>query len=213
MIEKNNPFGERRNKIDTWTNEFGITQFKKIVEEYKTKRAIATAMNIHRNTLLEWLNKSPDLYQAFLEASTEVHKKVEQNMYERANGITYTEEHYEFEEMTKAEYKRRVDLEMAIFERDNPDADELDKALHKQSISKYKKVKKKEVTKFIPPDVSSQRFILTNRKPDEWKDKQHVVETHIEPELTADQKEKLGTQYMLEEYGDLIDENKASEYD
>lgn len=119
---------------------------------------IAKNMGISRSTMNEWRKKYPDISAALKKGKEISDYEVENALFKRATGYTKT---------LKKTFKCRV-----------VEYDELGKKKKEEEILKegFDEI-------HVPPDTGAAIFWLTNRKPEEWKQKRDSKETYDEEEI------------------------------
>lgn len=190
----------RRNR-ESWETEKGIEKFREICEVNHTNRGISACLGISPSTLNTWLRQSEALKEVYDISLNKNISYVESSLYERAMGLESLEETQEPIRMTAKEYKERLAVEVDRFMRDHPDADELDIALFKMSVPKTRMMTTKVVRKKIVGDASSQQFYLTNRAPDEWKNRRNDTVQSVQVGLSSGEKKALVKEYIKDLVG------------
>lgn len=114
---------------------------------------IAKALGITRPTLYAWRDKYPEFAEAIRKGKAVIDAEIENKLLDNARGHVFWEETQE-----------RV---TALDKRGKPMFDEFGKMLTEM-------VTTKRVLKYVKPDTTAQIFWLKNRKPGEWRDKQHL---------------------------------------
>jgi transposase-like protein len=107
---------------------------------------IAKALGITRPTLYAWRDKYPEFAEAIRKGKAVIDAEIENKLLDNARGHVFWEETQEL-------------------------CDVIDEETHKRV---KKMVTVKRVLKYVKPDTTAQIFWLKNRKPHEWRDKQHM---------------------------------------
>ena len=107
---------------------------------------ICKALGISHQTFYNWLEKYPEFAEAVRKGKEVVDAEIENKLLENARGHYYWEETQELMEVR------------------DPVTGETKKEL----------VTTKRVLKYVKPDTTAQIFWLKNRRPDVWRDKQHI---------------------------------------
>jgi len=135
---------------ETWRKKRGrktlfratmIKEGEKLAGLGHTMEEIASFWGVSKRSLERWSNRYPEFCRALKDGRIRADVAVEQSLYRRAMGYTYTEIHY----------KEAVPTE-------GP--------LAGQKI----RYKDKEIVKMMAPDVTAGIFFLKNRRPDMWRD-------------------------------------------
>lgn len=124
-----------------------------------TKEQIADRMGIARSTLDGWCKKCPDLSDAIKNRRAYAHARVENALYKKAIGYSYTTQ--EPVKIRTSEY------------RDG------------RKVKETEEVQLVEKTVVVPPDLGAIIFYLTNRVPEDWKNNRPY--TDGEPEKDSRQ--------------------------
>ncbi|BAK94185.1 helix-turn-helix domain-containing protein [Tetragenococcus halophilus] len=161
-----------KGKYQEWLTEEGLLQLGAWARDGLTDEQIANNIGVSRSTLDVWKKKYPDISDTLKKNKDVVDIEVENKLFKRAMGYSYTEDEYMVVEMEDEEYFDELEKHMKIFQYDNPEATDQDIAKERLTFSKYKKVLTKQKTKEVVPDTTAQIFWLKNRKPYEWRDKQ-----------------------------------------
>lgn len=129
-----------------WISGKGLEKIRSWAEKGLTDTEIAGEIGITRKTLYEWEKKYPEFKEALQRAKRQADDKVVGALYARATGYTAT--------VKKIQRVREV--------RYNE---------YGKKISETEKLVPATEEIHVPGDVSAQRFWLTNRDPEHWKNK------------------------------------------
>lgn len=135
---------------------------------------IAKNLGVAYSTFRTYINKFPALSAALKKGKEIIDYEVENALLKRALGYEFEEQTYIAIEMNQDEYDLRVDIELAIWNRNNPNATQDERDRFIMSIPRTKEILEKKVVKQVAPDTTAQIFWLKNRKPDKWRDKQDI---------------------------------------
>ena len=166
--------GGRRGKYQEWLTDEGLIKLEGWARDGLTDEQIAQNIGITPSTLYEWKNKYSEISESLKRGKEVVDYQVENALLKRALGYEFEEQTYIAVEMNQEEYDLRVDIELATWHKNNPNAtqDELDRFI--MSIPRTKEILEKKVVKQVAPDTTAQIFWLKNRRPDKWRDKQDI---------------------------------------
>lgn len=117
------------------------------VQEGIVDHEIAARLGIARSTLYDWKNEYSDFADAFERGNNHRHQNVINSLYKRCMGYEYTETTKEPQEAKSDDPSKPGKIKMVI----------------------TKKVKKQ-----VAPDTGAIEFYLTNKLPDEFKNKSEV---------------------------------------
>lgn len=123
---------------------------KALLQVGRTISQVASELGIATNTLVVWARKYPELKKAIKEGRKPVNERVISALYKSAVGYVVKETIYGPRPLTEAEQKRRAKM---------------------KSPPPVPQIPIGEKKQFIRPNTTAQMFWLTNRLPDEWKDK------------------------------------------
>lgn len=120
----------------------------KAIEEGETNKAAAEKAGIHIDTYHEWMKSKPEFSEAVRRAREAARERavqdVEASLLKLAKG-------YEYEDM-RTEYEGKL----------NPETGKTEPVIKKQVRVKH----------VIPANTEAIKFFLTNKAPDEWKNRQ-----------------------------------------
>lgn len=138
-------------KREDWEkDEYRIALLSLWKSNGRTNTQIAKLMGITYKTLKEWIKQSEPIREALNTGKRELSDKIAGAMARRAFG-------YEFEE-----------VKTTILG---------DVKKGSSAVENQRTVKIEKVTKHQPPDVGAQIFMLTNLRPEEWKNRQRFDAT------------------------------------
>lgn len=127
------------------------------LEDGDTQKAAAEKAGVHIDTFHDWINNKPEFSEAVKRAKRNALAnsvaKVERSLLDRALGFEYEE--------VRSEYESK------------PDPNDPNKYI--PTIKRQIRTKK-----HIVQDVEAIKFFLTNRAPDEWKNRQEHEITNLE---------------------------------
>lgn len=132
-----------------------------------TDEQIADTLNIAVSTLNLWKNEHPEFMEAIRSGKTEADAKVAAGLYKRAIGFKFEETTIENTMLTTVSQAGNVEMTPGVLV--------------------------KRVKKMVPPDVTAQKFWLTNRQPGEWKEKTEskVTTTNFNIEPSPEEAAKI----------------------
>lgn len=132
-----------RYKYSEWITEAGLIRVQGWAQDGCTYEQIAKNMGIAYSTLCAWRERFPELSEALTRARDIADRKVENSLFNRAQGYTI-------------KVKKAIKLKREWY-------DERGKKCVEE------RVELAEEDEHIPADVKAQIFWLSNRKPQEWK--------------------------------------------
>lgn len=121
------------------------------VRENKTMEDIAKLLEVNVATVYDWQAKIPSFSEAIKRGREQLLDKVEYNLYQRANGIEFTE--------TKKIIEGKQDKD--------------------GKFKEGSKGRVETVKKYLPPDVGAMCFLLKTQRPDKWKEIQNLNVTEV----------------------------------
>lgn len=147
-MAKKKPKGQagRKTLYDTLKIETRLPEIEGMARDGYRDEDIYKTLGIARQTFYNWMEKYPEFAESVRKGKAVVDAEIENELLENARGRYYWEETQELVEKTDPETGRK-----------------------KQEMTTTKKV-----LKFIKPDTTAQIFWLKNRKPGEWREKQHM---------------------------------------
>lgn len=163
----------RKNKYHTHV-EPRLTEVEGWARDGLIDKQIAHNLGVAYSTFREYVKKYPALSASLKKGKEVIDYEVENALLKRALGYKYDEETYVSVEMSQEEYDLKVELELEVWDKNNPNATAEERDLFIMSIPKIKTVLEKKVVKEVQPDVTAQIFWLKNRRPDKWRDKRDV---------------------------------------
>lgn len=164
-----------RGKYQEYLTEEGLLKLEGWARDGLTDEQIAEEkIGINRTTLYDWKKKYPDISDALSNGKEVIDRKVENALLKRALGYEYAENEYAVWDMDEDEAFNELNKVIREFKDLNPEAtdEDIQRVRREFEPVKIKLVKKK--TKEVIPDTNAAKFWLMNRKPKEWRDKQHV---------------------------------------
>lgn len=163
-----------KGKYEEYLTEEGLLKLEGWARDGLIDEQIAEKIGIRRETLYDWKKKYPNISNALKAGKEIVDRKVENALLKRALGYEYVESKYAMVAMEENElYDAREDY-IHRFKMANPEATDDDIRRERESFMPYKKVLIEEKTKEVSPDANAAKWWLMNRKPDVWRDRQHV---------------------------------------
>ncbi|MBO5969503.1 MAG: helix-turn-helix domain-containing protein [Clostridia bacterium] len=136
-----------KGKYQYWMSEDGLTLLAAWARDGLTDEQIAQKCGISRSTLSEWKNKYPDISDALRRGKEIVDVEVENALYRKCLGYNVPiTKHFKLKEIQYDEDTGK-------------------------KISEVEKLVEVEEQVHIPADTTAQKFWLSNRCPDKWRDK------------------------------------------
>lgn len=151
----------RKGLYEDWLTEEKLILLEGWARDGLTDEQIAKNMGIGARTLYEWKNKFPQISQTLKKGKEIIDREVENALLKSALG-------YEYEEVTDEAEEVRDQNNKPVGTR---------------------KVHRKVVKKYMPPNTAALIFWLKNRKPSVWKDK---TDEEYNPESLKKARELLG---------------------
>jgi len=136
-----------------YNEEFHPLLIQSLLQNGISLDEVAAKIGVTKSLILVWRNKYPKVKEAIIKGREPVDANVIASLYKNAIGYTYKETVLEPARLTKEQIEERGKMK-------NPPPIPL--------------VKKRAITKHVPPNVIAQIFWLKNRLPDDWKDRQNV---------------------------------------
>ena len=127
-----------------WITPDALAKIKSWAESGLTDTEIAEQIGISRKTLYEWEKKYPEFKDVLTRAKRQSNDKVVGALYKRATG--YTETIKKMQKIRKVKYDKTG-----------------------KKISEVEEFVPIEEQVHVPADVTAQKFWLTNRDPENWK--------------------------------------------
>lgn len=158
-----------KGKYQEWLTPDGLLLLEAWARNGLTDEQIVANMGIGARTLYEWKKKYPQISQSLKKGKEVVDIQVENALFKRAIGYSYTE--------TTKERVTEYDTETG------------------EALGSHMEVTK-EVTKEVAGDVTAQIFWLKNRKPEAWRDVKNI-DANVKSEtagLTNEQLDSLISQ-------------------
>lgn len=134
-------------KYDKWITEDGCLKIRGWARDGLSNGDIAHNMGVSRITLIGWCKKYPDIAEAMENGREIADRRVENALYEKAIGIKTT--------VRRAIKVKKIEIDSKTG----------------RKTSEKEEIEYVDEEIFIPPDVVAQKFWLTNRKPDVWRNK------------------------------------------
>lgn len=164
-----------RGKYQDYLTAEGLLKLEGWARDGLTDEQIAEdKIGINRTTLYDWKKKYPDISDALRIGKEVIDRKVENALLKRALGYSYTEDEYAVYEMEEDEAWEALDVHIKSYKLANPEATDVDIDNERKSFDPVKTKLIKKKTKEVIPDTNAAKFWLMNRKPNEWREKQHV---------------------------------------
>lgn len=145
--------GEGGGRPTKYRAKYHNEQALKLTRLGLTDEELAENFDIAVSTLNEWKLRYPKFQESIKKGKTATDSLVADSLLKRALGFEYDERTYE-------------------------KLDEVIDGEHADDDIKVEMFKKKVVTKQVAPDTTAQIFWLKNRQPKLWRDKQEVVNTN-----------------------------------
>jgi transposase-like protein len=135
-----------KSKYEEMDIETRLPEIEQMARDGYRDEDIAKTLGITRQTLYAWKGKYEDFAEALRKGKAVVDAEIENKLLDNARGYTYWEE-----------------------------TQELVKELNPMTgrVEEFLKTVKR-VKKHVKGDTTAQIFWLKNRKPDQWRDKQHI---------------------------------------
>lgn len=163
-----------KGKYVKWLEEENLIRLKGWAMDGLTDEDIAENIGINRVTLYDWKKRFPDIDNALKKGKETADRRVENALFKRALGYDVEEKKYVMVPMDREEYDDLIDVELELWNEQNPKATQAERNRFIASIPKYKRVLAEVKTKHVNPDTTAQIFWLKNRKPEIWRDKQQI---------------------------------------
>jgi DNA-binding XRE family transcriptional regulator len=136
----------RKSKYDELDIETRLPEIEGYARDGYRDEDIYNTLGIARQTYYNWMEKYPEFAEAVRKGKRVVDAEIENKLLDNARGHVFWEE---TQELAKVK---------------NPETGRIEEKL----------ITTKKVLKYVKPDTTAQIFWLKNRKPDVWRDKQHV---------------------------------------
>lgn len=136
-----------KGKYQEWLTPDGLLLLEAWARNGLTDEQIAANIGVRRETIYDWKKKYPNFSNALKKGKEVVDIQVENALFKRAIGYSYTE--------TTKERVAEYDTETG------------------EALGSHMEVTK-EVTKEVAGDVTAQIFWLKNRKPEAWRDVKNI---------------------------------------
>jgi len=151
-----------KGKYEYWISPDGLTLLGAWARDGLTDEEIAKKCGISRSTLAEWKKRYPDISDALNKNKEIVDAEVENALYKKCIGYNASiTKHYKLKEI--------------IYDEDTG-----------KKISEVERLEEVEELIHIPADTNAQKFWLSNRRPDKWRDKPEAVpESNTDANMTA----------------------------
>lgn len=150
-----------KGKYEYWLSPDGLTLLSAWARDGLTDEEIAKKCGISRSTLSEWKKRYPDIADALNKSKEIVDIEVENALYRKCIGYNATvTKHYKLKEIVYDEETGR-------------------------KISEVERLEEVEEYIHVPADTNAQKFWLSNRRPDKWRDKPEVI-PESRPDIAID---------------------------
>lgn len=136
-----------RNKYEELDIETRLPEIEQMARDGYRDEDVAKKLGVTRQTIAAWKGKYEDFAEALRKGKDVVDAEIENKLLDNARGYTYWEETQELVDERDAVTGRMVKVMKTI----------------------------KRVKKHVKGDTTAQIFWLKNRKPDQWRDKQHIA--------------------------------------
>lgn len=186
-----------KGKYTEWITEEGLIKIEGWSRDGLTNEQIAKNIGINPDTLYTWMKRFPEISEVLKRGKDVADRQVENAMFKSAIGYQYEESHYIAVELDQEEYDLKVQIELDIWNKNNPNATQDERDRFIMSIPRTKEILEKKVVKEVKPDTTAGIFWLKNRKPTVWRDKQDVEHSgnmnvnNAFSELTTEELRKL----------------------
>lgn len=131
-------------KVDRWLKDKNLDKIREWASaKENTIAIIAAKMGVSPSTFYYWLNEHEEIKEAFDDGRRNVDEEVESSFFKLCTGFKET--------LKKPQKIKRTEF------------DERGRKIE------YEEIVEVEEEVYIKPDVTAQKFYLTNRKPDKWK--------------------------------------------
>ena len=148
-------------KVEKWLEEDGLKKITKLASRDDLSIAqIAKKMRISSRTFYRWLKEYDEIKEAFEEGREFVDGNVETAFFKLCVGFK--------EKIVKPQKIKRTEY--------NDDG---------KKVAEYEEIIDVEEEVYIKPDVTAQKFYLTNRKPDTWRNDTKDVALNGEEDNTG----------------------------
>ena len=147
-----------KGKFEYWLTPDGLMLLAAWARDGLSKEQIAANCGVSRSTLAEWEKRFPDISDALVRSKDVADVEVENALYIKCLGYNVpVTKHYKLKEVRYDEDtgKKLSEVERLV---------EVEEQIH------------------VPADTTAQKFWLSNRRPDSWRDKQQV-EANVDSEL------------------------------
>ena len=135
-----------RSKYDLLDMADRLPEVEQMARNGYTNKDICQALGIAQQTLNNWREKYPDFAEAIKKGKMIVDAEIEQKLITNEKGHLFWEETQELMPVMDEETGRMINEMTTV----------------------------KRVLKYIKPDTTAQIFWLKNRRPNDWRDRQHL---------------------------------------
>lgn len=136
-----------KGKYEQWLEPEGLLRLEGWARDGLTDEQIAHNIGIHRDTLIQWKKKYPDIADTLKKAKDVVDREVENALFKKACGYT-------------VELRKPMKVKRVIYNEETG-----------RKLEEYEEVVDTVEEVHVPADTTAQIFWLKNRKPEAWRDK------------------------------------------
>lgn len=184
-----------RVQVKEWLQQENLTRLEGWAKSGLSVDQIASNIGITRKTLYNWREKHLPILHALRVGREAADFEVENALFKRATGYSYEEETWETVTIPREEHDEILEVELAVWDEENPNASKNKRDAFILSIPRSKPLLTKVIKKQTPPDTKAIEFFLSNRKPDVWK-KQQKIEHSGEMTVHNDNMQNLSEQEL-----------------
>lgn len=163
----------RKSKYDTHVKP-KLFEIEKWARDGCTEKEICARLGISESTFNDYKKQFSELSEPLKEGKAIADYKVEDALYKRATGFSYSEDTYVTYKLDAEEQEEYIKDAMTLFDLEHPHATQEQRWAYMNSLPKVKKVLSKSIVKTVAPDTTAAIFWLKNRKPESWRDKQDI---------------------------------------
>lgn len=136
-----------KGKYEQWLEPEGLLRLEGWARDGLTDEQIAHNIGIHRDTLIQWKKKYPDIADTLKKAKDVVDREVENALFKKACGYT-------------VELRKPMKVKRVVYNEETG-----------RKLEEYEEVVDTVEEVHVPADTTAQIFWLKNRKPEAWRDK------------------------------------------